>query len=524
MEGNDQAMSFQQTRKTKTAFRKPVLFGAAALLAAGLTGTSLTSLSGPAHAEQNLNSSALAPYPRAPLSFADLVERVRPSVVSIYITSKQKTPVAFNGRDIPDIPEDHPLFKFFKKFKKDFEPRGKNRGSNPGRRPKRPMRAQGSGFIISQDGFVVTNHHVINNASKIKVGLVDGKQYDAKLIGSDKRTDIALLKIIKKETFPFVPFANSNKVRVGDWVIAVGNPFGLSSTVTAGIVSHKNRDIGSGPYDFLQIDAAVNKGNSGGPAFNLAGEVIGVNSAIYSQSGGNVGIAFAVPAETASNVIEQLKENGSVQRGWLGVQIQSVDEDIAASMGMDDPHGALIAQITEDGPASRSSLKSGDIVTHVNGEKVKDSRELAREIAKLNPKSMANLTVLSKGEEARVSVKLGTFPNEKKLASLKFGKNAEGRKLKALGLTLAPASEFSETKEKGVVITDVDPDSSAAEKGLQNGDIILGINSRTVEKPREVSRIIKRAQKSGRRAVLLRVRSSSGRGERFIALPIKKRG
>ncbi len=507
-------------------YKKPALLAAALVFAVSAGAGSM--LFGKTEAVAQ-DATKVAPYATAPASFADLVERVRPSVVSIYVTGSERVNVAERkGRrsmpNIPDIPENHPLYKFFKKFRQNPQGAPGRRGGHKGRKgKKRAVRAQGSGFLISGDGYVVTNHHVIRHAKKIKVGMDDGTKYNAKLIGSDKRTDLALLKIVEKKEFPYVRFANIKTVRVGDWVLAVGNPFGLSSTVTAGIVSNMKRDIGSGPYDYMQIDAAVNKGNSGGPAFNMRGEVVGVNSAIYSPSGGNVGIAFSIPADTAKDVIERLRKFGTVSRGWLGVQIQDVDEDMAASQGLKAAEGALVGKVTEDSPASKSTMKAGDIIYEVNGSKIKDSRDLARKIAELAPKSMAHLKVYRNGAPATVDVKLGLFPGSKKLASLEGG-DTDGSSVEALGLSLAPAAEFAEAGDKGVVITDVDPDSSAAEKGLQTGDIILGINGKIVSTPSQISKILSKVKAAGRSAVMLRVKSSARKVERFVALKMKKKG
>ncbi len=300
--------------------------------------------------------SVQTPFGRAPLSFADIVERVKPAVVSVSVTGAPRVPSksgkGFNPKDfLPDLPDDHPLNDLFKNLPKEFK----------GMPNQRPTQSQGSGFVISEDGYVVTNNHVVDGAAKIQVSFDKDRKYDAELVGTDQRTDLALLKIKATEKFQSVKFAAAQP-RVGDWVLAVGNPFGLGGTVTAGIVSAQGRDIGSGPYDYMQIDAAVNRGNSGGPSFNLEGEVVGVNTAIYSPSGGNVGIAFAIPAKTVQEVINQLKNGGSVSRGWLGVKIQNIDEDTAASLGLTEPRGALVTEVTtpvlQPKPASRTAMRS----------------------------------------------------------------------------------------------------------------------------------------------------------------------
>jgi serine protease Do len=500
----------------------------AAWLIAGLMGASALGLAlqpwqGSALAETQADS-VMTPYGAAPLSFADLVDHVKGSVVSVYIQGKSSGGLSMSDLPdaFPDLPDDHPLNEFFKRFKKEFGDKGGNEGANP----RRPTLAQGSGFIISADGYVVTNNHVIDGADKIEVTIDENERFPAELIGTDPRTDLALLKIKSDRTFTPVKFADE-PVRVGDWVIAVGNPFGLGGTVTAGIVSARGRDIGSGPYDYIQIDAAVNRGNSGGPAFNLKGEVIGVNTAIFSPSGGNVGIAFAVPADLARQVVEQLKTSGSVSRGWLGVQIQNVTEDIALSLGMDKPHGALVTQITKGGPAENSELKVGDAIVSVNGEKVENSRDLARKIAELAPNTDASIGVIRGDTTQQLTVRLGTFPSGKQLAKLEEGEvpstTPETADMKDFGLSLAPASALAAqggAAQDGVLITKVEADSEAAEKGLQSGDIILEVAGEKVMNPSEVVSTIEAAKSKGRKAVLLRVKS--GDNERFIALAIKQ--
>lgn len=497
----------------KPARSKQVAFAMAGILGIGITAALVGELAPGAFAKpsDSERKSLVTPYGNAPLSFADLVEKVRPAVVSINVKSGKKRGNRDLFRDLPDLPGDHPLNEFFKRFRKDF------RGS-PGRR-RRPILAQGSGFIISRDGYLVTNHHVIDNADKISVTMDNGDKLDVKLIGSDSRTDIALLKIIKDGDYPIVEFANK-PARVGDWVLAVGNPFGLGGTVTAGIVSARGRDIGSGPYDYLQIDAAVNRGNSGGPAFNLDGKVVGVNTAIFSPSGGNVGIAFAIPAELTQDVVAELRQSGSVSRGWLGVTIQNVSEDIASSLGLDEAEGALVIKITPGGPASKSDMKVGDAIVEVNGDHIKDSRDLSRKIASLQSKSDARIVVYRDGEKKTVTLQLGRFPGLKKLAKLQEGKPI-GEELEDLGLSLAPApSRSSGDGEDGVVITDVDPESSAAAKGLKTGDIILEVGGETVSQPGDVLKGVRAAKKKGRKAILLRIQT--GDQQRFIALPLKK--
>jgi serine protease Do len=390
-----------------------------------------------------------------------------------------------------------------------------------------PTLAQGSGFFISPDGFVVTNNHVVEDAEDITVTMENGDKYPATLVGTDPRTDVALIKVkADGKTFPFVEFSKKDP-RVGDWVLAVGNPFGLGGTVTAGIISAHNRDIGSGPYDYLQIDAAVNRGNSGGPSFDLDGKVIGVNTAIFSPSGGNVGIAFAVPAALVQEVVTQLKATGTVDRGWLGVVIQNVSDDIADSIGMKEAKGAMVTKVTEDGPAAKEDLKAGDVIVEVNGDKIDDSRDLARKIAELHPNTPVKLAIIRYGEKREVDMKLGTFPNSKKLASVEEDKPDTGQQMKDLGLSLAPAAKFPGAGDEGVVITEVDPSSDAADKGLKPGDVILQVAGVNVSDPSDVAEGVKKAMAGAKPTtekdtvkVLMQVKS--GDQTRFVALSLKK--
>lgn len=475
------------------------------------------------------------PMGRAPLSFADLVERVKPSVVSVSVVNDGgASKLAENSKgdkgdkkgggnfNLPDLPPDHPLHDFFKRLPKEF-----------GQQEERPkiVQGQGSGFVISSDGYVVTNNHVIDGATKIQVTFDnDETKYEAKLIGTDPRTDVALLKIDSTKTFPAVSFSKKAP-RVGDWALAVGNPFGLGGTVTAGIVSALARDIGSGPYDYMQIDAAVNRGNSGGPTFNLDGEVIGVNTAIFSPSGGNVGIAFDIPAKTVDEVVTQLKATGTVKRGWLGVKIQNVDEDTAASLGLNEAHGALVSEVTPNGPAAAAGIKTQDAILQVNDAKVADSRDLARKIAELSPDSPVNIKVWRNNAEKVINVKLGLFPknaealmNSDNDENDSNGNNNDDSKpsqmeLSQLGVTLMPARTGS--NEEGVAIAEVDPSSDAAEKGLKPGDVILEVSGETVKTPDDVASGVKKAQNLKRTAVLLHIKSSDQK--RFVAVQLSSK-
>jgi serine protease Do len=354
-------------------------------------------------------------------SFADVVDRVSPAVVSVRVTIEreqaersetQRGPRGGPGQQfgMPDIEPGHPLYEFFRRFEEfgfGFGPG--QRGEEPApQRPPRRAASQGSGFFISGDGYVVTNHHVVRNATTVEVSLGDGTTFEAEVVGNDPRTDLALLKIDAPDhEFPYVALADERS-RIGDWVVAIGNPFGLGGTVTAGIVSAEARDIGAGPYDeFLQIDAPINRGNSGGPTFNLSGEVVGVNTAIFSPSGGNVGIAFAIPAHVTSNVVAALMEQGEVIRGYLGVQIQPVTEEIAEAMGRDDTRGALVAQPQPGSPADEAGLESGDIILSVDGQAIADHRALSRRIADIDPGTTITLEIVRRGEVSEISVEIG---------------------------------------------------------------------------------------------------------------------
>jgi serine protease Do len=370
----------------------------------------------------------------------------------------------------------------------------------------------------------VTNNHVVERGQTVEIKTDDGKTYSAKVIGTDPRTDIALLKAEGRGNFPYVPFAEKAP-RIGDWVLAVGNPFGLGGTVTAGIVSANGRDIGAGPYDdFIQIDAPVNKGNSGGPTFDVEGNVIGVNTAIYSPSGGSVGIAFAIPADTVKTVVAQLKDKGSVTRGWIGVQIQPVTSEIADSLGLKGETGALVADPQANGPAAKAGIESGDVITSVNGAPVKDARDLAKKIGGQAPGETVKLGVLRKGTEKSVNVTLGTIPNDRE-ARADRGKNQRGEPdapdsgVPQLGLSLAPAGSVAgATGATGVIVTDVDSNGPAAERGFKTGDIIVEVAGKPVANPADVRKALSDAKSGGKRTVLLRVKS--GDATRFVALPV----
>jgi serine protease Do len=460
-----------------------------------------------------------------PTGFADIVERVKPSVISVRVNIGEKlakNDTSDNDDSSPFQPGS-PMERFFKRFGgPDGMPPGLRGGPRGGNRGQ--VTGQGSGFFISPDGYAVTNNHVVDGADKVEVTADDGKVYKAKVIGTDPRTDVALIKVEGGSDFPFAKLSDK-KPRIGDWVLAVGNPFGLGGTVTAGIVSASGRDIGNGPYDdFIQIDAPVNKGNSGGPAFNTEGEVMGVNTAIYSPSGGSVGIAFSIPASTVKTVIAQLKDKGTVSRGWIGVQIQPVTADIADSLGLKKAEGALVAEPQANGPAAKAGIESGDVITAVNGETVKDARELARTIGALAPGAAVKLNVLHKGKDTVVNLTLGQLPNsvEAKADTDNSDKGSakRGTDVPRLGLTLAPADSVAGAGKDGVVVTEVDPKSAAAERGFKEGDVILEVAGKSVTNARDVREALDAARTDNKNSVLMRVKS--GGSSRFVAVPIAK--
>ena len=444
--------------------------------------------------------------PQRPVGFADIVEKVKPAVISVRVKIDQPGQPSLSDDDMP-FPPGSPFERFFKRFGAPGNPRGHE-----------TITGQGSGFFISRDGYAVTNNHVVQNAENVQVTTDDGKTYNAKVIGSDSRTDLALIKV-EGDDFPFVKLADSSP-RVGDWVLAVGNPFGLGGTVTAGIVSARGRDIGAGPYDdFIQIDAPVNKGNSGGPTFDVDGNVIGVNTAIFSPSGGSVGIAFAIPADTVKSVVAQLRDKGSVIRGWIGVQIQPLTPDLADSMGLKQTTGALVSEPQPDSPAVKAGIESGDVITSVDGTAIHDARELARRIGTMAPGTSVKLGLIHQGQDKTVTLTLGTLPNEKQAdATPQNQREVPDSDMPKLGLTLAPASKVSGTDGNGVVVTAVAEGGIAADHGFQVGDVILDVGGKTVSTPADVRKSLADARKEGKRAVLFRVKSSQG--TKFVALPL----
>ena len=458
---------------------------------------------GAAHA-QNLTQQAQQ-LPQRPVGFADIVEKVKPAVISVRVKMERPVTSGLSNDELP-FPPGSPFDRFFRRF-------GMPNGGEGGHEI---VTGQGSGFFITADGYAVTNNHVVQNAETVQVATDDGKSYGAKVIGTDPRTDLALIKVDGTD-FPYVKLGDTAP-RVGDWVLAVGNPFGLGGTVTAGIVSARGRDIGTGPYDdFIQIDAPVNKGNSGGPTFDVEGNVIGVNTAIFSPSGGSVGIAFAIPAETVKGVVAQLRDKGSVTRGWIGVQIQPVTPEIADSLGLKKSTGALVSEPQHDSPAAKAGIQSGDVITSVDGTPVHDARELARRIGTMNPGTTVKLGLFRDGQERTVSLTLGTLPNQKQAAN-EDQHQAPDSDVPKIGLTLAPGSKAAGSDGKGVLVTAVDPNGIAADHGFQVGDLILDVGGKSVSSPSDVRNQVADARKEGKHTLLFRVKSNEG--TRFVALPL----
>jgi len=449
-----------------------------------------------------------------PVGFADIVAKVKPAVISVRVkVSGSAEPAMLQDnrdeeRQIPVQPGS-PLDKFFQQFGQELGPQAPQRHDT--------ITGEGSGFFISADGYAVTNNHVVDHAKSVQVTADDGTVYPAKVVGTDPKTDLALIKVDGNKDFPFVKFAEHSP-KVGDWVVAVGNPFGLGGTVTAGIVSARGRDIGAGPYDdYVQIDAPINKGNSGGPAFDVNGNVIGVNTAIFSPSGGSVGIGFDIPADTAKMVVAQLKEKGHVTRGWLGVQIQPVTSDIADSLGLKKAAGAMVDEPQSGSPAAKAGIKSGDVITAVNGVQVKDARELARTIGMMAPDTSIKLDVVRDGEPRSITATLAEVPNEQQ-AKTDNDSAQPTSGVPHLGLQVAPASEVSGAGDKGVVITAVEPDGPAAEQGFRSGNIILEVGGKPIANAGDVRKALSEAKSQGKHQVL--IRAKMGDSTRFVALPL----
>jgi serine protease Do len=458
---------------------------------------------------------------RGPEGIADVAERVIESVVNISTSQK----VESRNNPMPQLPNDPQLDELFRDF---FNRRGQ--GDNPNReRGPRRVSSLGSGFIIDASGIVVTNNHVIAEADEITVILNDGTRLKAELIGKDKKTDLALLKVKSDKPLRPVKFGDSDKLRLGEWVVAIGNPFSLGGTVTAGIVSARNRDINSGPYDnYIQTDASINRGNSGGPLFNLEGEVIGINTAIISPSGGSIGIGFAVPSKTAMPVIDQLRQFGETRRGWLGVRIQLVTEEIAESLNIKPPRGALVAGVDEKGPAKPAGIEPGDVIIKFDGKDIKEMRDLPRVVADTPVGKQVPVVIIRKGKEEIKMVTLGRLEDGEKTAEAAKQDVAPDKSVvkKTLGIELANLSDALRKRYKikdsvkGVVITGIDSDSPAAGKRLSAGDVIVEIAQEAVLSTDDFQAKIDKLKREGRRSALLLVASAEGE-LRFVALSLQ---
>jgi serine protease Do len=465
----------------------------------------------------------------APDSFADLAEKLLPAVVNI---SSSQTVTAKNGPDtgpeMPLFPPGSPFEKLFRDFM-DRNHQGGKHGDNEPAAPPRRMQSLGSGYIIDPSGVVVTNNHVIDGADEITVTLQDNTTLKATLIGRDERTDIAVLKVKADKPLPSLPFGDSDHMRVGDWVLAIGNPFGLGGSVTAGIVSARGRDINQGPYDnFIQTDAAINRGNSGGPLFNMDGEVIGMNTAIYSPSGGSIGIGFSIPSNLVKTVVAQLRNYGHARRGWLGVKIQQVTPDIADSLGLHDARGALVAGVEDNGPAAKAKIQNGDIILRFNEQDIKEMKLLPRVVAETDINKVVPVTIWRNGHQQVVDVTVGELPEDPVQTADATDKQDAAPKpleLSGLGVSLAPITDDARDKyaiakdQKGVLITDVDGGTPAADRGLKPGDVIVEVQQVEVATPADVAAQVEKARKAGRGSVLMLVQR--GDGPSFVPLSLK---
>lgn len=434
-------------------------------------------------------------------SFADVAERVSPAVVNVTVVSEAQSPrMQFKGH--PDLPEGTPFDEFFRRF---FET-----PDTPGGSPRRSMGA-GSGFVIDPQGHIVTNNHVVDGATEVTVTFNDGTKLDARVIGRDPKTDLALLEVDADHPLPHVDLGDSSSARVGDWVLAVGNPFGLGGTVSAGIISARGRDINSGPYDdYIQVDAPINRGNSGGPLFDAYGRVIGVNTAIYSPTGGSVGIGFAIPAETVRAIVSQLESTGHVERGWLGVQIQPVTDEIAAGLGLEDTNGVLVADILPDGPASTSDIQAGDVIVRAGGEPMEDYKDLPKLIAATAAGTKMRFDIIRDGQPVAVTIEIGRMPDDETLALTDSGSAAPGGEAR-LGVYLSPltpeirAQNGIDEATNGVYVSKVQPGSPADNAGIEAGSVISMVGAEHVTRPDQVANAVRRAGDEERDTLVLRV-------------------
>ncbi len=488
----------------------------------------------PAAPQATQGTTPATPLQNAPVSFAPLARQLLPSVVNI--STSQNAQARRDRPDMPDMPQAPPGSPF-EEFFRDFFNRGRPGQGGPGPQgqapePQRPRRAQslGSGFIVDASGIIVTNNHVIDGADEINVILHDNTSIRAELLGTDPRTDIAVLRIRTDKPLTAVPFGDSDTANVGDWVLAIGNPFGLGGTVTAGIISARGRDIRQGLYDdFIQTDAAINRGNSGGPLFNLQGQVVGINTAIYSPTGGSIGIGFSIPSNLARNIVAQLQDGGRVRRGWLGVNIQQVTDEIAESLGLrGGARGALVANAQEGGPAARAGIRSGDVVLRFNNTDVREMRNLPRIVADTRVGTSVPVVVWRDGKEETLQVTLGELPNEPQQASTRPGQPtppARPTELAGLGLRIAPITpEIRErlnlrADQRGVAITEVAPNSPAAERELRPGDVIVEVQQERVNSPQELQSRLETLRRQNRATALFLIETQQG--QRFVPLRIR---
>ncbi|WP_207460010.1 DegQ family serine endoprotease [Azospirillum sp. SYSU D00513] len=520
---------------TSTVSVQRLLGGVAvvACLLAGPVTTVSAQTNGQGSAGQNSASQGTGPAANqahpAPASFADLAKAKQPAVVTITATSappaRQQTANEAPGQSPFPFPPGTPFRDFLEDLLRRQMPGGGQSPQSPQSpmqpMPERPTSALGSGFVIDPSGYIVTNNHVVQKADKVQVTLQDRRQLDAKIIGTDPQTDLALLKASSDKPLPTVQWGDSEALQVGDWVLAIGNPFGLGGTVTAGILSARGRDIGAGPYDdFLQTDAAINSGNSGGPMFDMAGNVIGVNTAIFSRSGGNIGIGFAIPSALAKPIIAELRDKGRVTRGYLGVSIQPLTPDIAQALGLPDRSGALVAEVVPDSPASKAGIESGDVVTKFGGETIEDAHELSRAAAMTAPGSTVPVTVWRNGKSIPLEARVAELQPPAQQAEAEQVKPAEGQ----LGMTLAPMTpelrqqfDLPQTSQ-GAVVVQVAPDSPAARNGFQPGDVIARAGQQPVDEPSDVADAVKQARDAKKDSVLLL--RKRGEGSLFVPLPL----
>jgi serine protease Do len=476
--------------------------------------------------------SLLVPVPAAarpaPDSFADLAAKLLPAVVNVASSTTVTARNGGPGPDFPMFPPGSPFEQFFKDFMNRNHPPGGG-GTEGQPAPERRMQSLGSGFVIDPSGVIVTNNHVIDGADEITVTLQDNTSLKATVIGRDDRMDIAVLKVTSDKPLPAVAFGDSDASRVGDWVLAIGNPFGLGGTVTAGIVSARGRDIRQGPYDdFIQTDAAINKGNSGGPLFNMDGQVIGINTAIYSPSGGSIGIGFSIPANLAKNVVAQLREYGHPRRGWLGVRIQPITPDIAEGLGLHDTAGSLVAGVVPGGPAEAAKIQNGDVILKFNGQDIKENHTLPRIVAETAIGSEVPVTLLRNGKEMTVTAKVGELPDDQQIASNdKPAPKPDVTKptaIAGLGLSLAPITPDLKDKyqlgasQKGVVVTEVSPNGSAAARGLKPGDVIVEVQQEPVGTPADVQSRVDDVRKQNRKQVLILIQRQDNL--QWVPLPL----